>query len=121
MNDTTCRQCSCSDCDDPCDLDLSIPCSPDCEHLRPDHTPDIAQIACQKCDALTKDTRLTLVEAVAVNESTRIYNSEEDKFGTVTNTDEDGIDVTYDDGSLGYIFYQDEDPPVVFLPVKESA
>ena len=30
----------CSECASPCKLDESIPCSPDCENLRPDGTAD---------------------------------------------------------------------------------
>jgi len=44
---------SCADCENPCALDESIPCSPDCENLGEDGEP-IDLLVCKKagCDAL---------------------------------------------------------------------
>lgn len=39
----------CSECKNPCRLDESIPCSPDCENLLPDGDPDPEK--CKGCDA----------------------------------------------------------------------
>ena len=41
---------ACSECETPCKLDESIPCSPDCEFLNEDGSATASE--CQHCDAL---------------------------------------------------------------------
>ena len=38
----------CYECTNPCSTDESIPCSVDCEYLRPDGTPD--PVKCKGCE-----------------------------------------------------------------------
>ena len=40
-------------CNNPCALDESIPCSPDCELLKPDGSRD--RVLCEGCDAYLAD------------------------------------------------------------------
>jgi len=42
----------CADCNDPCALDESMACSPDCEYLMKDGTRDTAKCAECGCDAI---------------------------------------------------------------------
>ena len=44
---------SCDECQNPCALDESISCSPDCQALNPDGSRDEAQ--CVGCDAILTD------------------------------------------------------------------
>lgn len=41
----------CWKCNYPCKLDRSSPCSPDCENLNPDGTPDKEKCMAEGCDA----------------------------------------------------------------------
>ena len=43
----------CAQCENPCALDESIPCSPDCELLQPDGNRD--RVLCAGCDACLDD------------------------------------------------------------------
>jgi len=43
----------CADCSDPCALDQSMPCSPDCELLNADGTVDATRCQVAGCDAIT--------------------------------------------------------------------
>lgn len=45
----------CCDCVDPCALDESMPCSPDCPALNEDGSRDIAQCVASGCDAYEGD------------------------------------------------------------------
>ena len=45
----------CSDCETSCGLDESMPCSPDCENLLPDGTPNREDCLRIGCDALCED------------------------------------------------------------------
>lgn len=41
----------CADCAKPCYLDTTLPCSPDCENLREDGTPDPEKCkGCEVCE-----------------------------------------------------------------------
>ena len=42
---------ACCDCVSPCELDKSIPCSPDCAALNEDGSRDIARCVASGCDA----------------------------------------------------------------------
>jgi len=42
----------CGECLNPCKLDESIPCSPDCENLLPDGTPETTKCREAECDAI---------------------------------------------------------------------
>lgn len=45
----------CCECENPCALDETIPCSPDCEHLGENGETDCAE--CKRCDAICHCTR----------------------------------------------------------------
>jgi len=45
----------CADCANPCKLDESIPCSPDCENLFLDGEYDPVKCNEARCDAITDD------------------------------------------------------------------
>ena len=48
----------CADCDNPCTLDESMPCSPDCENLFADGSQDTEKCACAGCDAIIHHNEL---------------------------------------------------------------
>lgn len=45
-----CGKRACSECKTYCDLDLSIPCSPDCENLTEDGKIKVAECLKEKCE-----------------------------------------------------------------------
>lgn len=45
---------ACCDCEHPCKLDESIPCSPDCEALNSNGTRNVAKCKESGCDAFAK-------------------------------------------------------------------
>ena len=58
---------SCADCANPCTLDQSIPCSPDCELLRADGSRNVRDCTAVGCDALI--SRIAIISSGFVRDA----------------------------------------------------